>query len=187
MDTIEAHVWEFPTYVEIGPDDSIEAVLIHLGEERFMAETGLNDRFPEHGLRFTTPGHYTDLLAQIEELRDKLRHIDEEDIPYEKAAELWYELIYLPTVHIIRDSTLLDDFPGRTEGDMFVWMLTHQDQLSEAYGEFANLADLAALLAERYREGSLEKVTRRLRGLLGFESLPPLEGMMEVVDEWGRD
>ena len=183
MNTIEAHVWEFPTDVEIGPDDSIEAVLIHLGEERFMAETGLNDRFPEHGIRFTTPGHYTDLLAQIEELRDKLRHIDEEDIPYEKAAELWYELIYLPTVHIIRDSTLLDDFPGRTEGDMFVWMLTHQDQLSEAYGEFANLADLAALLAERYREGSLEKVTRRLRGLLGFESLPPLEGMMEVVDE----
>lgn len=183
MDSIEAHVWEFPTDVEIGPDDSVEAVLIRLGEERFMTETGLNDLFPEHGLQFTTPGHYTDLMAQIEELRDKLRHIDEEDVPYEKAVALWYELIYLPTVQIIRDSTLLDDFPGRTESDLFVWMLTHQEQLSETYGEYANLADLAAMLAERYREGSLEKVTRRLRGFLGYESLPPLEGLGELANE----
>lgn len=183
MPTIEAHVWEFPTDVEIGADDSVERILIRLGEERFLTQTHLDENFPEHGIRFTTPGHYTDLLAQIEALREKLCDIDEEDVPYEKAVTLWYELIYLPTVQIIRDSTLLDDFPGRTEADLFIWMATHEEQLSEALGEYANLADLAALLAERYREGSLNKVTRRLRGLLGQEKLPHLEGLPDIVEE----
>ncbi len=177
MPAIEAHVWEFPTDVEIGPDDTVEAILIRLGEERFMILTGLNEKFPEHGLRFTTTGRHSDLLAQIEELRGKLCLIDEENVPFEKAVELWYELIYMPTIQIIRDSTLLDDFPGRTESDLFAWMITHQEQLGEAYGEYANLADLAAMLAERYREGGLEKVTRRIRGFLGYDSLPPLEGL----------
>ncbi len=104
-------------------------------------------------------------------------------MPYEKAVTLWYELIYLPTVQIIHDSTLLDDFPGRTVADMFVWMVTHQEQLSQEYGAYANLADLATLLAERYREGGLGKVTRRLRGLLGYDDLPPLEGLPNTVDE----
>lgn len=183
MPTIEAHVWEFPSNIEIGPEMSVETVLIRLGEERFMAQTHLDEVFPDHGIRFTTPGRYTDLLAQIEELRDKLCLIDEEDVPYEKAVTLWYELIYLPTVQIIHDSTLLDDFPGRTVADMFVWMVTHQEQLSQEYGAYANLADLATLLAERYREGGLGKVTRRLRGLLGYDDLPPLEGLPNTVDE----
>lgn len=183
MPTIEAHVWEFPTDVEIGPDDSVERILIRLGEERFLTQTHLDENFPEHGIQFTTPGRYTDLLAQIEALREKLCAIDEEDIPYEKAVTLWYELIYLPTVQIIRDSTLLDDFPGRTEADLFIWMATHEEQLGETLGEYANLADLATLLAERYREGSLGKVTRRLRGLLGQEKLPHLEGLPDIVEE----
>lgn len=183
MPAIEAHVWEFPSNIEIGPEMSVETILIRLGEERFMAQTHLDKVFPDHGIRFTTPGRYTDLLAQIEELRGKLCLIDEEDVPYEKAVTLWYELIYLPTVQIIHDSTLLDDFPGRTVADMFVWMVTHQDQLSQEYGAYANLADLATLLAERYREGGLGKVTRRLRGLLGYDDLPPLEGLPNTVDE----
>jgi hypothetical protein len=183
MSTIEAHVWEFPTGVEIGPADSVENILIQLGEERFLAHTHLDKKFPDHNIRFTTPGRYTDLMAQIEELREKLCEIDEEDVPYEKAVTLWYELIYLPTVQIIRDSTLLDDFPGRTEADLFVWMATHEEQLRAALGDYTNLADLAALLAERYREGSLEKVTRRLRNLLGQERLPHLEGLPDVLQE----
>ncbi len=183
MPTIEAHVWEFPTDVKIGPDDSIENILIQLGEERFLSHTQLDKKFPDHNIRFTTPGRYTDLMAQIEELREKLCDIDEEDVPYDKAVTLWYELIYLPTVQIIRDSTLLDDFPGRTEADLFEWMATHEEQLGEALGDYANLADLAALLAERYREGSLEKVTRRLRSLLGQERLPHLEGLPDVIQD----
>lgn len=183
MSTIEAHVWEFPSHIEIGPDMPVETVLIRLGEERFMTETHLDEISPDHNIRFTTPGHYTDLLAQIEELRGKLCLIDEEDVPYEKAVALWYELIYLPTVQIIHDSTLLDDFPGRTEADLFVWMVTHQEQLEEEYGPFTNLAELAALLAQRYREGGLGKVTRRIRGLLGYDDLPPLEGLSNAVGD----
>jgi hypothetical protein len=174
LPTIEAHVWEYPVNVKINPDDTLDDVLIRLGEQNFMDKTHLDDRFPEHNIRFTTPGRYTELLAQIYNLRQKLEEIDGTDMPYEEAAVAWYEMNYLPTVQIIRDSTLLADFPGRTEADLYAWLSLHRDKLGKIYGDYENLADLAQILAEQYKEGSIEKVTRQVRRLLGRDMLPPL-------------
>lgn len=179
LKTVEAHVWEFPADVQIGPDDNLDDVLIRLGEQRFLEKTGLNAIHPDHQIRFTTPGRYNELLAQIEDLRGKLSLIDETDMSYEEAVEAWYEMIYLPTVQIIRDSTLLQDFPGRTEADLFVWLSMHRDQLGDLYGAYENLTDLAQMLADRYREGGIDKLARQFMRLLGQEVLPPLAGVGE--------
>jgi hypothetical protein len=71
-DTIEAHVWGFLEEMPIAPGDSLGEVLIRLGERDFIAKTGLDISCPQHNIRFTTPGQYTELLAQIHELREKL-------------------------------------------------------------------------------------------------------------------
>lgn len=172
-DTIEAHVWQYPTDLEIGPQDTLEAVFIRLGEQTFLEKTGLDTLCPDNCIRFTIPGQYSELLAQIEDLRGKLAQIDEEEMPYQEAVLCWYEMIYLPAVQIIQETNLLQEFPGRTEADLFVWLSAHRQQLSDLYGDHS-LADLARILAERYREGSLRKVARRVRRLLGRESLPTL-------------
>jgi len=84
-------------------------------------------------------------------------------------------MIYLPTVQIIQDSTLLADFPGRTEADLFAWLSKHRERLQERYGAYENLADLAQFLANEYREAGLPRLTRQVRRLLGANSLAPLE------------
>jgi hypothetical protein len=94
---------------------------------------------------------------------------------WETAVDAWYEMVYLPTVQIIQDSTLLADFPGRTEADLFVWLSQHRERLQERYGSHENLADLAQFLADEYREAGLPRLTRQVRRLLGAHSLPPLE------------
>lgn len=172
--TIEAHVWEFPADVVINPQDDLDTVLIRLGERNFMEQTHLDDLQPNHGIRFTSPGRYRELLAQIADLRQKLAVIDGRDLPYPEAVAAWYELIYLPTVQIIRDSTLLRDFPGRTEADLFAWLSQHRHRLGNLYGGYENLADLAQLLARRYRRGCLPGIVRRLRSPFRRPSLPPL-------------
>jgi hypothetical protein len=175
LDVIDAHVWAFPAEVELGPGDRLDDVLIRFGERNFLEETRLDELAPDHQIRLTTPGRYTELLAQIEELREKLKLIDEEPVTDEDAVLGWYELVYLPTVQILHDARLLQEFPGRTEADLFVWLSLMRQQLGELYGDYDRLEDLARALAEDYGAGRLGKLGRRVRRLLGNDSPAPLE------------
>lgn len=175
LPTIEAHVLAYPVEVEIDPTENLDQIFIQLGEQNFMSKTGLATRYPEQNIQFTSPGRYTELLAQIHDLRQILTQIDDEEMSWETAVDAWYEMVYLPTSQIIQDSTLLADFPGRTEADLFVWLSQHRDRLQERYGQVDNLADLAQSLADEYREAGLPRLTRQVRRLLGANSLPPLE------------
>lgn len=175
MKTIEAHVWNFPDSIHIDPNDSVDNILIRLEEQRFMERTGLNERFPEHNIQFTTPHRYHELMSQIFDLQRVLSEIDEEEMAFHDAVDAWYEIIYLPTVQIIRESTLLDEFPGRTEADLFVWLSRHQEGLRQEYGDYERLDQLAEMLAKIYRERGISKLTRQVKRLLGNEKLPPLQ------------
>jgi hypothetical protein len=177
--SIEAHVWEFPADVVITPEDSFDDMLLRLDERRFLEQTRLDERYPDHNLTFTAPCRHDELLAQIEDLRQKLAEIDGYDKSYHEAVEDWYELIYLPTIQIIHDSGLLAEFPGRTEADLFVWLSMHRHRLEAVYGAYDSLEELATRLAGLYKEGSLERFTRQVRRLLGRDELPPLAGPEE--------
>jgi len=177
--TIEAHVWEYPDDIEIGPKDSLDEVLNRFREREFLEKTGLRYTHPDYNIRFTAGGRYPELQAQIEELRQKLQLIDEREVTYQEAADLWYEMVYLPTVEVIRESGLLRSFPGRTEADLFAWMSLHRDRLREEYGDFDSLSELALRLMATYREKPAARMTRRVRRLLGNEQLPPLAGLDE--------
>ena len=173
--TIEAHIWEFPDDLQISPDDNLDTIFIQLGERNFLAKTNLDELIPDHGIRFTTPGRFNELLAQIENLRATLALIDGYEMGHDEAVVAWYEMVYLPAIQIIEESTLLDDFSGRTEADLFVWMSLHREQIEDCYGECTSLAELAELLAAAYKEGSIERLTRNVRRLLGSQDLPPLQ------------
>ena len=174
MSSIEAHVWEYPVSVKINPDDSLDDVLIRLGQQNFVEKTNLDDLLPDHTIAFTTPGRYSELLAQIHEFQQKLAIIDGTAVSYEDAVAAWYEMKYLPTVQIIRESTLLEDFPSRTEADLYVWLSLYHDKLGNLYGDYENLAELAQILVDHHKESSNERVTRHVRRLLDQQTLPPL-------------
>lgn len=175
--SVEAHVWEFPADVPITSQDSFDEVLIRLEKRRFLEQTQLDRLYPDHNLVFTAPCRYEELLAQIEELRHTLAQIDGYEKPYYESVEDWYELIYLPTIQIIHDSGLLAEFPGRTEADLFVWLSMHRERLEDVYGAYDSLEALAHRLAALYKEGSLERLARQVRRLLGSNALPPLAGL----------
>ncbi|HRO23536.1 MAG TPA: hypothetical protein PLR07_04445, partial [Promineifilum sp.] len=132
---------------------------------------------PEIDIHFTIGGRYPELQAQIEELRQKLEFIDEREVSFEEAADAWYELVYLPSVQILRQSGLIEAFPGRTEADLFAWMSLHREKLRETYGDFENLSGLAQSLMETYKEKPATRMTRRVRSLFGGTELPRLEGL----------
>jgi nucleotide-binding universal stress UspA family protein len=55
-------------------------------------------------------------------------------IPYEEAVIHWYDQVYTPVARIIRQRNILCDFPGRTEADLYLWILDHRVAVEDAIG-----------------------------------------------------
>jgi len=53
------------------------------------------------------------------------------EIPYDEAVIHWYDTYYLPVVEVIRSRGILRDFPGRTEADLYLWVLEHRAAMAK--------------------------------------------------------
>src|SRR5512136_3018729 len=109
--------------------------LVIVGEYAdFLEKTGLDRLRPDQRITFSIPGHYSTLLQHIETHRYFLGQKQEELVPWEEAVTSWYDTLYLPVVRIIRERGVLDHFPGRTEADLYVWIMDHLYYLKEQRG-----------------------------------------------------
>ena len=177
--SIEAYVWEFETGVRLNPGLELDDLLIKAEYAEFLRRTRLDKSWPEQRIEFTTPGRYVELEYQIALYRYNLSQIDGEEISFPGAAALWYDLFYLPLVQIIQDSGARHEFPGRTEADLFVWLLRYQRELSERYGRQESMSNAAADFARRFSQQPIKKLTRQIKRTVkgpGEEAFDELEG-----------
>ena len=132
---IEAEVRECATRVNITPDLRPEDLEI-LGEKvRFLERTRLDDLRPKAKIRLTIPDGFQRMLEHIAVHRYFMGIDLQRDIPDEEAVIHWFDTVYLPIVKVIRSSKILEEFPGKTEGDLYLWALDHQRYLAEQEGQ----------------------------------------------------
>lgn len=137
---IEAYVTQVQTDVPLTQDDfERDAWLVKVEKAEFLEKTHLDTLRPEHGVDITKPGRYRILLRHIfvhQYLRnqDLARQGTEESLDWEGAVASWYDNVYTPVVDAIRDYGLLDQFPGRTEADAYLWTTHHREELASLYG-----------------------------------------------------
>ena len=132
---IEAEVRECATRVNITPDLKPEDLEI-LGEKvRFLERTRLDDLRPKAKIRLTIPDGFQRMLEHIAVHRYFMGIDLQRDIPDEEAVIHWFDTVYLPIVKVIRSSKILEEFPGKTEGDLYLWTLDHQHYLAQQEGQ----------------------------------------------------
>ena len=132
---IEAEVRECATRVNITPDLKPEDLEI-LGEKvRFLERTRLDDLRPKAKIRLTIPDGFQRMLEHIAVHRYFMGIDLQRDISEEEAVAHWFDTVYLPIVKVIRSSKILEEFPGKTEGDLYLWALDHQHYLAEQEGQ----------------------------------------------------
>ncbi len=132
---IEAEIRECSTRVNITPDLKPEDLKI-LGEKvRFLERTRLDELRPKAKVRLTIPDGFARMLEHIAVHRYFMGIDLKRDISEEEAVLHWYDTVYFPIVEIIRQSKILKDFPGKTEGDLYLWVLDHQSYLAEEEGQ----------------------------------------------------
>lgn len=146
---IDAWVIECPSRIKLEPGVDVRQLLVEEEHLEFLERTHL-DQILGTDIRLTAPGAYDALQRHIDGHRYFLAKERHADVPFEEAARSWYENVYLPTVEVIRRAGILERFPGRTEGDLYIWVLEHHYYLREKYGEQVTLEDAAQSFAKRY-------------------------------------
>ena len=147
--TIQAYVTEVRSRVALTADVQPDEIIIKARYSEFLDRWGLDRLRPEVDLTVTAAGQYRVLDEQIEAFRRLIAYTERVDLSTEDAAVQWYDQKYLPTVQILREMRILDDFPGRTETDLYLWVTERREELEVEVGWEVPPARVAAELAER--------------------------------------
>ena len=124
--SIEAHVTELPTRLTWNRGCPPRNWMLPRRTPRFLQMTRLNFNRPHHqSITLSEPQRYVDLLGHVY-LHQRALELDSgHEVSLADAAADWYDRVYRPAVTLIRKYEILQHFPGRTEGDLYLWLVDH--------------------------------------------------------------
>jgi hypothetical protein len=132
---IEAEVRECATRVNITPDLKTEDLEILGNKVNFLERTSIDNLIPDANIKLTIPDGFDRMLEHIAVHRYFMGLDWKRDISEEEAIKHWYETVYMPIIRVIRETQILKDFPDKTEGDLYLWVLDHQHYLEQEEGQ----------------------------------------------------
>jgi len=186
--TLEAHVIELQTDINITPDVQPDDLIIKAEHADFLKATRINESRPNVDLSVTSCCRYEKLMEQVHVSQYLLQEEKEQEVSLQDAAAHWYDTIYIPLAEAIRDRGILRWFPGRTITDLYIWISENRAALEEELG-WEIQSDIAAtdLILERSvkaEPGSWRKARTitRYTDHLFMDILVPLSGDRESWD-----
>jgi len=131
VEFIEAEVRECATRVDITPDLKPEDLEILHTKVHFLERSHLDVLRPGSNIDLTIPDGFDRILEHIA-VHGYFMGLDlKRDITDAEEVTDWYDKVYLPIVNVIRSCDILDDFPEKTEGDLYLWVLDRQRYLHD--------------------------------------------------------
>jgi len=186
---IEAYVTEIPlpAGVTITPDMDLDDLIRQVEYRQFLDQTGLDKIRPGADVRLTEPGRYPLLKEHIDVHRYYLGLERQAAIPYEEAVASWYDNVYMPIIQKIREMGVMQEFPGRTEADLYLWIAYHREALREQYGLKAppQPAVAVATFADTHSDLPVQKAVKTLRRTISMVLGGGPDGRLrEEIAEW---
>jgi hypothetical protein len=151
--SIDAEVTELSTEMELTSKMDmmdLKRTVIEYERNLILKQTDLDGIIEEGEIFFTAPGRYEEMLQHILGHKYFINMNQEEEILLPVAARSWYENLYTPIVKVIRDSNLLSRFPGRTEADLYIWIVKQWHYMKEKYGPEYPLEAAAAKYTQEF-------------------------------------
>lgn len=123
---IDANVDELFTDVPIDASLTADDLLIKEEYVDFLEWTQLHILRPQQRIEFSEQGGYLELIRHINGHRYFMGKELNRPISSEEAVANWYDTVYMPVVTCIRNRDVLRHFPGRTEADLYRWVMEHR-------------------------------------------------------------
>jgi len=138
--TIEAHVKEFQSPIPLTVETSIEEVILKSALADFLETTGLVQEYPGE-YEVTIVNGYERLLDHISVHRYYRGTETRQDISWQEALKSWRDTVYCPMINAIRMSGILEQFPDKTETDLYLFVMDHLHYLRQRYEKAGDQRD----------------------------------------------
>jgi hypothetical protein len=152
---IDAFVTELSIDVPFTPDLSVQDLMLKEEYSDFLEWTDLHTLRPDERIEFSELGGYLDLVRHINAHRYYLGLEQHQTIERDVAVASWYDNVYMPIVQVIREQNVLEFFPGRTEADLYRWIMDHRWYTRERTGTDPGPALAATEYVARYGRKAL--------------------------------
>lgn len=160
---IDASITEIDISVPLTVDVQMGDLELKGEYAQFLERTNLNKLHPEATIELTLPGEYERLLEHINVHRWYLGEQRRSEVPYEEAVASWYDNVFQPLETVIEEQGLPGQFPGRTSGDLYLWIIEYQWYRREAYKEEDDFEQVARQYITDYQEWPLAKLVNMLK------------------------
>lgn len=135
----------------------LEELILSQEWAAFNRQTGLPGLRPESHIKATRPGMYERLLEHIAVHRWYLGEQLAREVPYPEAVISWYDRVYTPIVQLICAQNILEGFPGRTEADLYLWIIESQAALKEVYGDEISIEEAAEQINDHFNSSGRKR------------------------------
>lgn len=135
QEEIDAYVTEIDVPVPLTPDVELDD-LARLADQGHFADllALLRELRPDVDFTATVPGSYARLREHVAVHGWFLGEKEGRPVSREEALTSWYDHVYLPLARLIRELHVLDEFPGRTVTDLYLWVIERHWYLRESQG-----------------------------------------------------
>ncbi len=165
---IDADVRECSVKVPVTPDLRPEDLEILGARVEFLERSGLDQLRPAAAasLEVTVLGGYDRLLEHMAVHRYFMGLDFQRDITEAEAVEHWYDTVYQPVVDEVCTSGMLEELPGKTEADFYLWIMDHRHYLvQQGRAELVEPGQVAEEFVRQYRD---------------TKTLPPIRPVLEA-------
>jgi len=160
VEFIDAEVVELDSQITLEPgmtrQQLIKRVVVY-ERDRFVEEYGLDSFMDMELVKFSSPGMYPEIINHILVHKYYINEDKEEEIPFDEAAKSWYNQVFLPLVMQIREERVLRSFPGKTYGDIYLWLVRHWDNLKHGLEEEVSIRTATKDFKDRFRQGRIRR------------------------------
>jgi hypothetical protein len=155
VEFIDAEVFEGHIRVPLYASMSPMHLLLQVEYAEFLRRTDLDKLRPNHDIQPTALGRYDEIWDHIllhqEFLSERLGY----PVGTAEAVTDWYDNIYVPIVRVLRSQGVMKRFSDRTPADVYLWVMTHRDDLEHREGHEIDPTESA----EDYAESVLRDAT----------------------------
>jgi hypothetical protein len=162
---IDAFVTELLVDVPLTPDLSVRTLLFAEEYSDFLEWTNLHTLRPDQRIEFSELGGYLELVRHINAYRYALGQQLGRAIDRDEAVAGWYDMVYLPIAQVIREQRALKRFSGRTEADLYRWVMDNRVAIGE-HADQTPEATTSAYVTALGRTSWSDSIAAALRGAL---------------------